>query len=156
MITIDVNGNNYDLDIELDTPLLWVLREHLGLTGTKYGCGVGQCGNCMVLVDNEAVISCVQPVGNFIGKKIKTIESLAQNGQLHPVQQAWLEQFVPECGYCQSGQIITATALLAHNPEPTDKEIEQAMDRVLCRCGTYARIRTAIKRASAIIRGAKL
>ena len=155
MITLDVNNKKYDLDVDADTPLLWVLREQLGLTGTKYSCGIGQCGNCTVLVDNEAVIACTRSAGDFIGKKITTIESLAQNGKLHPVQQAWLEQFVPECGYCQSGQIMTATALLARNPDPSDEEINRAMDRVLCRCGTYSRIRKAIKRASDIIRDVK-
>lgn len=148
MIKLDVNAQQYELEVDAATPLLWVLREQLGLTGTKYACGMGLCGNCTVLVDGQAVLSCVTPVINFTGKKIVTIEGLASAHALHPVQQAWLDENVPECGYCQSGQILTAVSLLRQHPDPDDNTIDTVMSKVLCRCGTYLRIRKAIKRAA--------
>ncbi|MDQ1363866.1 MAG: isoquinoline 1-oxidoreductase subunit alpha [Pseudomonadota bacterium] len=147
MIRLDVNHRQYDIDVDNATPLLWVLREQLGLTGAKYGCGIGMCGNCTVLVDGRAVLSCNAPVAGFSGKKIITIEGIGEPDALHPVQQAWLDENVPECGYCQPGQILTAIALLHQQPDPDDRAIDEAMSRVLCRCGTYLRIRKAIKRA---------
>lgn len=149
MIKLDVNNQQYDVEADAAMPLLWVLREQLGLTGAKYGCGIGACGNCTVLVDGRAVLSCNAPVADFVGKKILTIEGLAGAHALHPVQQAWLDENVPECGYCQSGQILTAVALLQQHPDPDDQAIDAAMSPVLCRCGTYLRIRKAIKRAAA-------
>lgn len=147
MISVMVNGVVHRVDVGLDTPLLWVLRDTLGLTGTKYGCGIAQCGACTVHVDGVATLACITPVGTVAGKRITTIEGLSRSGE-HPVQQAWLELDVVQCGYCQSGQIMTAAALLARSPNPTDAEVNEAMSGVLCRCGTYQRIRAAIKRAS--------
>jgi aerobic-type carbon monoxide dehydrogenase small subunit (CoxS/CutS family) len=141
-----VNGVIHRVDVNPDTPLLWVLRDTLGLTGTKYGCGIAQCGACTVHVDGEATRSCITPISAVAGKHITTIEGLSRAGE-HPVQQAWLELDVVQCGYCQSGQIMTAAALLAKSPNPTDAEINDAMSGILCRCGTYQRIRAAIKRA---------
>jgi aerobic-type carbon monoxide dehydrogenase small subunit (CoxS/CutS family) len=141
-----VNGVMHRVDVNPDTPLLWVLRDTLGLTGTKYGCGIAQCGACTVHVDGEATRSCITPISAVAGKHITTIEGLSRAGE-HPVQQAWLELDVVQCGYCQSGQIMTAAALLAKSPNPTDAEINDAMSGILCRCGTYQRIRAAIKRA---------
>jgi len=147
-----VNGKNIAVDTEADTPLLWVLRDALNLTGTKYGCGIGICGSCTVHLDGKAVTSCTLPISKVGSKKIITIEGLSANG-LHPVQQAWIDEQVPQCGYCQPGQIMSAVALLASNPKPTDEDINRAMSGNLCRCGTYQRIRHAIKRAARIQSG---
>ena len=149
MIRIQVNGKDHRLEVEADTPLLWVLRDTLGLTGTKYGCGIALCGACTVQVNGEPVRSCVTPVSAVAGKRITTIEGLSAHGE-HPVQKAWIALNVPQCGYCQSGQIMAAAALLAKTPKPTDAEIDTAMSGQLCRCGTYPRIRAAIKRAAGI------
>ena len=145
---LNINGENRVVEAVPNTPLLWVLRDNLGLTGTKYGCGVAQCGACTVHLDGTAVRSCSTPVSTVGTKKVTTIEGLASADTLHPVQQAWMQENVPQCGYCQSGQIMAATALLKKNPNPTDKDIDAAMQRHICRCGTYERIRKAIKRAS--------
>jgi len=149
MVSLQVNGKDYRLEVEADTPLLWVLRDTLGLTGTKYGCGIALCGACTVQVDGAPVRSCVTPVSAVAGKRITTIEGLSAHGE-HPVQKAWIALNVPQCGYCQSGQIMAAAALLAKTPKPTDAEIDTAMSGQLCRCGTYPRIRAAIKRAAGI------
>jgi aerobic-type carbon monoxide dehydrogenase small subunit (CoxS/CutS family) len=149
MIMITVNGRRHELDIDPDMPLLWVLRDSLGLTGTKYGCGIAVCGACTVHVDGDTVRTCVTPVSAVAGKRITTIEGLSADSS-HPVQRAWIEHDVPQCGFCQSGQIMQAAALLAKNPNPSDADIDQAMNGVLCRCGTYQRIRSAIKRAAQI------
>ena len=146
-ITLSVNGQEHTLDVSTDTPLLWVLREILGLTGTKYSCGIGLCGTCTVHVDGEATQSCIVPVSEVAGRNITTIEGLSPDGS-HPVQQAWLAENVVQCGYCQPGQIMAAAALLAENPKPTDADIDEAMSGHLCRCGTYQRIRRAIHRAA--------
>lgn len=148
MISISVNGRNLQVEDDPQTPLLWVLRDSLDLTGTKYGCGIAQCGACTVLLDGVAVRSCSLPVGSLAGKNITTIEGLAKEDTLSKVQQAWVEEDVPQCGYCQSGQIMSATSLLANNSNPSDAEIETAMSGNICRCGTYPRIKKAIKRAS--------
>jgi len=142
-----VNGRTRTAEVDPDTPLLWVLRDGLGLTGTKYGCGVGQCGACTVLVDGEAVRSCSTPVSDLAGKRIETIEGLSPDGD-GPLQRAWREEEVSQCGYCQPGQLMAAAALLSRTPHPTDAEIDAAMGDVLCRCGTYNRIRRAIRRAA--------
>ena len=142
MISFSVNGKQQSVDVDPQTPLLWVLRESLGLTGTKYGCGIAQCGACTVHLDGEAARSCVMPVGTIGNKKVVTIEGLGKPG-LHRVQKAWIEHEVPQCGYCQTGMIMSAAALLAKKPKPNDTDIEQAMTN-MCRCGTYARVRTAI------------
>lgn len=147
MLRFTVNGETAAVDVDSDTPLLWVLRDHLGLTGTKYGCGIAQCGACTVHVDGAATRSCVTPVSSVAGKRITTIEGLSRD-RSHPVQRAWIEEDVPQCGYCQSGQIMTAAAFLAHTPNPSDADIDSAMSGNLCRCGTYARIRRAVKRAA--------
>jgi aerobic-type carbon monoxide dehydrogenase small subunit (CoxS/CutS family) len=146
-ITITVNDTPHQIDTDPNTPLLWVLRDMVGLTGTKYGCGIGQCGNCTVHVDGEAVRSCMTPVSEVTSKKVTTIEGLSPDGN-HLIQKAWIEAQVAQCGYCQPGQIMTAAALLAHNPKPSDEEIVKAMSGVLCRCGTYQRIIQAIRRAA--------
>ena len=146
-ITLNVNGQDRKLELPAETPLLWALRDTLTLTGTKYGCGVGLCGACTVHLDGHAVRSCVTPVSAAEGKKIVTIEGLA-SGNSHPLQVAWIAEDVPQCGYCQSGQIMTAAALLAKNPSPSDEDITNAMTGNLCRCGTYNRIRKAIHRAA--------
>ena len=143
-----INGETRDVEAVPNTPLLWVLRDNLGLTGTKYGCGVAQCGACTVHLDGTAVRSCSTPVSTIGNKKVTTIEGLASADALHPVQQAWMEENVPQCGYCQSGQIMSAVALIEKNPTPSDSDIEAAMSGNICRCGTYERIRKAIKRAS--------
>jgi isoquinoline 1-oxidoreductase alpha subunit len=149
MIRLTVNGTPHELDVEPDTPLLWVIREQIGLTGTKYGCGVAVCGACTVLVDGEPMRSCSFPVSAFTAaQQIVTIEGLSPD-RSHPVQKAWLDLDVPQCGYCQSGQILAAVALLAKTPRPSDTEIEAAMTNV-CRCGTYNRIRAAIRQAAGI------
>ena len=144
---VNVNGRVQDVDVEPDMPLLWVLRDVMGLEGTKYGCGVAACGACTVHVDGEAVRSCTTPVSQVAGKKITTIEGLSKGGKLHKVQQAWIEQSVPQCGYCQSGMIMSAAALLAKKPKPTDADIEEGVTN-LCRCGTYGRVKKAIHAAA--------
>jgi aerobic-type carbon monoxide dehydrogenase small subunit (CoxS/CutS family) len=146
-IKLWVNRKDYQIGVDPDMPLLWVIRENLGLTGTKYGCGISLCGACTVLVDGEAVRSCVTPVGSVAGKVITTIEGLSPDGS-HPLQKAWIEYDVPQCGYCHSGQILSAAALLAKNPTPNEADIAKAMSGNICRCGTYQRIRYAIRRAS--------
>jgi isoquinoline 1-oxidoreductase alpha subunit len=147
MTALSINGKSYDVDVEPDTPLLWVLRDTIGLTGTKYGCGIAQCGACTVHIDGVATRSCQVPVGTVGSKQIATIESLAHNGKLHPVQQAWLDLDVPQCGYCQSGMIMAAVSLLQQKPKPTDADIDAAITNI-CRCGTYQRIRAAIHAAA--------
>jgi aerobic-type carbon monoxide dehydrogenase small subunit (CoxS/CutS family) len=148
MIRLNVNGKEQTVDVEPDTPLLWVLRDELGLTGTKYGCGMALCGACTVHVDGNAIRSCVTPISAVPGKKVLTIEGLGQQTR-HAVQEAWVAEDVPQCGYCQSGQVMAAACLLAENPRPTDGDIDDAMSGNLCRCGTYPRIRRAIHRAAA-------
>lgn len=147
MPTVEINGSRRDVDVDTATPLLWVIRDTLGLTGTKYSCGIAACGACTVLVDGKPVRSCVTPLSAALGKPITTIEGLSAD-RSHPVQQAWLEIDVPQCGYCQSGQILAAVALLNANPNPTDADIDEAMAGILCRCGTYNRVRRAIKQAA--------
>ena len=147
MINLTVNGENRTVDVAEDTPLLWVLRETLGLTGTKYGCGMALCGACTVHLDGEAVRSCVTPVRRAAGKQVVTIEGLSTDLR-HPLQVAWIEADVPQCGYCQSGQIMAAAVLLRETPRPTDADIDDAMCGNLCRCGTYLRIRAAIRKAA--------
>ena len=149
MIALNVNGKTYELDIESDTPLLWVLRDTLGLTGTKFGCGAALCGACTVHVDGEPMRSCSLPVAALAGRDIVTIEGIVAKPD-HPVITAWIEEQVPQCGYCQAGQIMAATALLARNPAPTDADIEREMTNI-CRCGTYAEIRHGIRKASALM-----
>lgn len=144
---IKINGKTHRVEADPDTPLLWVLRDNLKLVGTKYGCGVAQCGACTVHIDGHAVRSCSMPVGILEDKEVTTIEGLSKNGD-HPVQKAWLEHDVPQCGYCQAGQIMSAAALLAQNPNPSDDEISRAMNGNICRCGTYVRINRAIKTAA--------
>ncbi len=147
MATLQINGKAYTVDAAPDTPLLWVIREHLKLTGTKFGCGMAQCGACTVHLDGAAVRSCQIPVSQVAGTKITTIEGLHPQGQ-HPLQVAWIADQVPQCGYCQSGQIMQAAALLAKTPNPTDEQIVSAMSGNICRCATYLRIKRAIKRAA--------
>ncbi len=144
---LNINSKIHSVDVDNDTPLLWVLRDHLDLVGTKYGCGIGQCGACTVHFDGAAVRSCLMPVSSIGNTKITTIEGLSVDGD-HPVQKAWLEHDVPQCGYCQSGQIMNAAALLKNNPNPSDEEIDNGMNGNICRCGTYIRIKQAIKTAS--------
>ncbi len=151
MITLNVNNKIYHTDVDPDTPLLWVLRETLGLVGTKYGCGVAQCGACVAHLNGEAVFSCVTKVSRAVGKKVVTIEGLSEKGD-HPLQTAWRELDVPQCGYCQSGQIMSAAILLKENNNPGDEDIDAAMSGNLCRCGTYLRIRKAIHLAAEIQR----
>jgi len=146
--TLKVNGTDHSVDVDENTPLLWVLRNNLGLTGTKFGCGLSQCGACTVHVDGEAIRSCVTPVNQAADQEITTIEGLAGEGERHPLQDAWIEAQAPQCGYCQSGQIMSAAALLQANPDPSDDDITEAMQGNLCRCGTYNRIRQAIKIAA--------
>jgi aerobic-type carbon monoxide dehydrogenase small subunit (CoxS/CutS family) len=146
MISITVNGERHDVDAPPDMPLLWVVRDELGMTGTKFGCGVAQCGACTMHIDGVATRTCVLPVSQAVGRQIRTIESLSADNS-HPVQKAWIAEQVPQCGYCQSGQIMAAVALLKKNPKPTDDDISQAMTNI-CRCGTYDRIRSAIHRAA--------
>ena len=149
MITLNVNGTVRTIAADPDTPLLWVLREELELTGTKFGCGMAQCGACTVHVDGTPTRACVTPVSAVSGRRITTIEGLKNaNGVLHPVQQAWIDEQVPQCGYCQSGQIMAAAALLKSNPKPSDADIDTAMKGNVCRCGTYGRMRKAIHRAA--------
>jgi isoquinoline 1-oxidoreductase alpha subunit len=146
-----VNGVQHTVDVDPSKPLLWVLREQLSLTGTKFGCGIAQCGACTVHVDGQAVRSCVRTIASVAGRQVTTIEGLAPSpGQRHPLQQAWIDHQVPQCGYCQSGQLMSASALLASNPNPTDEEINTAMRGNVCRCGMYGRIREAIKATSLV------
>jgi isoquinoline 1-oxidoreductase alpha subunit len=148
MTSLTVNGKAYEVDVEPDTPLLWVLRDTIGLTGTRYGCGIAQCGACSVHIDGAPVRSCSMPIGSITaGAEITTIEGLAKDGTLHPVQQAWLDHDVPQCGYCQSGMIMAVVALLKQNAKPNDADIEAAITNI-CRCGTYQRIRAAIHAAA--------
>jgi aerobic-type carbon monoxide dehydrogenase small subunit (CoxS/CutS family) len=147
-ITLRVNGRTHTVDVEPGTPLLYVLRNDLGLQGPRFGCGLGQCGACTVLVKGEAVRSCVRPVSAMQGAEITTLEGLARDGKLHPIQQAWIDEQVPQCGFCQNGQILTARVLLNRNPNPTDAEIREGMAGALCRCMTYYRIHAAIRRAA--------
>jgi isoquinoline 1-oxidoreductase alpha subunit len=143
MITLSINGKSHQVDVDPNTPLLWVIREQVGLTGTKYGCGIAQCGACTVHVDGAAVRSCVMPVSAVAGQKITTIEGLASGGKLHKVQQAWIDHDVPQCGYCQSGMIMAVAALLREKPQPTDADINSAITNI-CRCGTFQQVREAI------------
>ena len=147
MIQLTVNGRSREVDVEPDMPLLWVLRDELDVKGPKFGCGIAQCGACTVHVNGEPTRSCSFPVSAAAGKRVLTLEGLAPAGRLHPVQQAWIEHQVPQCGYCQGGQILAAVALLRKKPDPTDKDIDEAMTNI-CRCGTYARIRAAIHAAA--------
>ena len=147
MARLTVNGRSHDVDVDADTPLLWVLRDVIGLMGTKYGCGIAQCGACTVHVDGVPTRSCSLPLSAVADRKITTIEGLAPNGSLHKVQKAWLDHDVPQCGYCQSGMIMAVAALLAQSPKPTDAEIDAAITNI-CRCGTYQRIRAAIHAAA--------
>ena len=151
MITLTVNGESRRLDVDGAMPLLWVIREHLALTGTKFGCGIAQCGACTVHLDGRPVRACVTPAAAADGKRLTTIEGIADGNGLHPVQRAWIAEQVPQCGYCQSGQIMSAVALLAGNPDPDDAAIDAAMKGNICRCGTYPRIRRAIRRAAAAL-----
>ena len=153
MAKISVNRKQYDVSEDPSTPLLWVLRDEIGLTGTKFGCGIAQCGSCTVHVDGEARRSCITPLSSVAGKEVTTIEGLSPDGS-HPLQKAWIDADAPQCGYCQSGQIMTAAVLLKTTPKPTDADIDRAMAGIICRCGTYNRIRDAIKKA-AINGGAK-
>ncbi len=149
VISLKINGENKSFDLDPNTPLLWVLRDHAKLVGTKYGCGIAQCGTCIVHVNGVAMKSCSIPISSVQNKSITTIEGLSKNGD-HPIQKAWIEHDVSQCGYCESGQIMTAAAFLKDNPNPTEEEIATAMNGNLCRCGTYVRIRKAIKSASKI------
>lgn len=144
---LNINGKDMKVDVDPQTPLLWVLRDHLNLTGTKYGCGIAQCGACTIHLNGTATRSCMLPVSTVGNNEITTIEGLSENGD-HPVQQAWLEHDVPQCGYCQAGQIMSATSLLNSNPDPSDEQIEASMSGNICRCGTYVRIKAAVKTAS--------
>ena len=149
MITLKINGKTHQIEVDPMTPLLWVIRENIGLTGTKFGCGIAQCGACTVHIDGKAVRSCISPVGTIEGKEITTIEGIGdETSELHPVQQAWIDEQVPQCGYCQSGQIMSAIALLNENPNPDDETINQAMKGNICRCGMYSRIKKGIKKAA--------
>ena len=150
MITLSINGESRGLDVDPSTPLLWVIRDYAGLTGTKFGCGIAQCGACTVHLDGRPVRSCVSPASAAVGRRITTIEGVndGEDG-LHPVQQAWIDEQVPQCGYCQSGQVMAAAALLERTPTPTDADIDEAMSGIVCRCGTYPRIRKGIRRAAA-------
>jgi len=148
-VKFTINGQEKEIEVDPTMPLLWVIRDYLGLTGTKYSCGISVCGACTVHLDGEQVRSCVLPVSAVEGKNVITIEGLSANNE-HPVQKAWIEEQVPQCGYCQSGQIMAAAALLDQHPNPSDEEIDRAMGTVLCRCGAYPRIKKAIKRASGV------
>ncbi len=152
MITLKINGADHEVDVDARTPLLWVIREQCGLTGTKFGCGIAQCGACTVHLNGKPVRSCMTPVSVAFNMEITTIEGIASdNHGLHAVQQAWIDEQTPQCGYCQSGQIMSAVALLNTNPSPNDEDIDRAMMGNICRCGTYPRIKTAIKRAAAAL-----
>ncbi|MGH7451478.1 MAG: (2Fe-2S)-binding protein [bacterium] len=150
MITLNVNQKKYEVEVDPATPLLWALRDNIGLTGTKFGCGVAQCGACTVHINGEAARSCVTPVSAAAGKEITTIEGLSPDLS-HPLQRAWIAEDVPQCGYCQSGQIMSAAVLLAHNPKPTDTDIDDVMTGNICRCGTYNRVRRAIHHAARVM-----
>ena len=147
MTKITVNRKVYETDLDPSTPMLWVLRDDFGLTGTKFGCGIAQCGSCTIHVDGEARRSCVTPISSVVGKEVTTIEGLSPDSS-HPLQKAWIETDAPQCGYCQSGQIMAAAAMLKKTPKPTDADIDQAMNGIICRCGTYNRVRAAIKLAA--------
>jgi isoquinoline 1-oxidoreductase alpha subunit len=147
MVKLTINGQAHEVDVEPDTPLLWVIRDSVGLTGTKYGCGIAQCGACTVHIDGQAVRSCSLPVSDAAGKQITTIEGLGANGVLHKVQQAWIANDVPQCGYCQSGMIMAVAALLKDKPKPTDADIDKAITNI-CRCGTYQQVRAGIHAAA--------
>src|SRR5438445_6218529 len=151
-ITLKVNGASHTVDVEPSTPLLYILRNDLDLRGPRFGCGLGQCGACTVIINGVATRSCITPVSG-VKSEVTTLEGLAKNGKLHPVQQAWIDEQVPQCGFCQNGQIMTAKALLDKNPNPTDAQIREGMARVLCRCMTYYRVQLAIKRAAKAIAG---
>ncbi len=154
MITLNINGRTHEFDVDRATPLLWVLREQAGLTGTKFGCGIAQCGACTVHLNGTPIRSCVTPVQAAVNQQVTTIEGISPGeNERHAVQQAWIDEQVPQCGYCQSGQIMSAVALLQSNPAPTDVDIDQAMSGNICRCGTYSRIRRGIKRAAATMTG---
>jgi len=154
MVSLTINGKKRDVDVSPDSPILWALRDSLHLTGTKFGCGIAQCGACTVHVDGQPVRSCSTPVSAAVGKKITTIEGVAATAAGKAVQAAWIKNDVPQCGYCQSGQIMSATALIAKNRAPTDADIDEAMSGNVCRCGTYNQIRAAIKEAAAAVKGA--
>jgi aerobic-type carbon monoxide dehydrogenase small subunit (CoxS/CutS family) len=154
-IILKVNGRTHTLDIDPSTPLLYILRNDLGLQGPRFGCGLGQCGACTVIIKGRAVRSCITPSSTIQGAEITTLEGLAKDGKLHPVQQAWIDEQVPQCGFCQNGQIMTAKALLDRNPNPTDAEIREGMNATLCRCMTYYRIQAAIKHAAKLVAGAR-
>ena len=155
-LTLQVNGKERSADVDPNTPLLWVLRDSLGLPGTKFGCGMALCGACTVLADGEPIRACSTPAGRVAGKNITTIEGLAKSAtELHPLQEAWIEHDVPQCGYCQAGQLMSAAALLARTPKPTDADIDSAMAGNICRCGTYQRIRAAIHTAANKLAGSK-
>jgi isoquinoline 1-oxidoreductase alpha subunit len=154
MTSVTINGRRYNIDLPGDTPLLWALRDELGLTGTKFGCGMALCGACTVHLDGQAVRSCMTPLSTVANKRVTTIEGIEADKAGQAVQTAWIELSVPQCGYCQTGQIMSATALLKRNPKPTDADIDRAMAGNICRCGTYSRIRTAIKQAASL-QGAK-
>jgi isoquinoline 1-oxidoreductase alpha subunit len=147
MIKLNINGKDYSLNVEPDTPLLWVIREQVGLTGTKYGCGIGECGACTILFDGAVMRSCSLPVSAAKGNKIETVESLEKNGQLSKIQQAWVDHQVPQCGYCQSGLVMATTALLRQTPKPTDAQIDASITNI-CRCGTFQQVRQAIHAVS--------
>jgi len=149
MLKLHVNGRDYDVDVDPEMPLLWVVRDIIGLTGTKFGCGQALCGACVVHLDGEAMRSCVMPVRRAVGHEVTTIEGLSPDGS-HPLQKAWVELGVPQCGYCQSGQIMSAAALLKKKPNPSEAEIDQSLAGNLCRCGTYLRIRAAVKKAAGV------
>lgn len=154
-ITLNVNGSRHTLDIDPSTPLLYILRNDLSLQGPRFGCGLGQCGLCTVIINGVATRSCITPVSAVKGEEITTLEGLAKGGKLHPLQQAWIDEQVPQCGFCQNGQIMTAKALLDKNPNPTDEQIREGMNRTLCRCMTYYRIQAAIKRAAKVMVAAR-
>ncbi len=154
MVKLNVNGKDYEVDVPADAPLLWVLRDELKMVGTKFGCGMAQCGACTVHMNDTPIRSCSVPASSVAGQKITTIEGIAQGGTLSAVQKAWIQHDVPQCGYCQAGQIMSATALLAQNQNPSDADIDSFMAGNICRCGTYVRIRAAIKSAAAAMRGA--
>lgn len=151
MITLTINGAVHTVDVDPATPLLWVIRDYVGLTGTKFGCGIAQCGACTAHLNGSPIRTCVTPAQVAIGQEITTIEGLAGDDRLHPVQQAWIDEQVPQCGYCQSGQLMAAAALLESNPSPSDADIDRAMAGHICRCGTYPRIRKGIRRAALAI-----
>jgi aerobic-type carbon monoxide dehydrogenase small subunit (CoxS/CutS family) len=151
VFTLRVNGQTHSVDVDAATPLLYVLRNDVGVRGPRFGCGLGQCGACTVLINGQAVRSCVRPMSSLRNEEIVTLEGLARDGQLHPVQQAWIDEQVPQCGFCQNGQILTAKVLLDRTPNPTDAQIRQGMNGTLCRCMTYYRVQAAIKRAGTLM-----